>query len=153
MPQQTLEPILAEQPFLKGLGKEYLQLLVGCASNVRYETGQFLLRESEEANQFFIIRHGRVAIEVYQPDRGPITIETVGEGDVIGWSWLVPPYHWRFDARALELTRAVVLDAKCLRGKCEEDYHLGYELLNRFLNIIERRLQATRLQLLDIYRV
>ncbi|NLT65594.1 MAG: cyclic nucleotide-binding domain-containing protein [Acidobacteria bacterium] len=149
---QTLEPIMAEQPFLKGLDAEHLQLLVGCASNVRYEAGQYLLRESEEANQFYIIRHGRVAIEVYTPNRGPIVIETLGEGDVLGWSWLVPPYNWRFDARAIELTRAIVLDGKCLRGKCEQDYQLGYELLSRFLQIIERRLQATRLQLLDVYK-
>jgi len=149
---QTLEPILAEQPFLKNLRQEHLQLLVGCASNTRYEAGQFLLREGAEADKFFIIRHGRVAIEIYTPDRGPITIETIGEGDVLGWSWLVPPYNWRFDARAMELTRAIVLDGKCLRGKCEEDHHLGYELLNRFLHIIDRRLQATRVQVLDIYR-
>jgi CRP/FNR family transcriptional regulator, cyclic AMP receptor protein len=152
MPQQTLEPILAQQPFLKNLESEHLKLLVGCAANARYEAGQFLLREGEEANQFFIIRHGRVAVEIYTPDRGAITIETVGEGDVIGWSWLVPPYNWRFDARAVDLTRAIVLDAKCLRGKCEEDHHLGYELLNRFLNVIDRRLQATRFQLIDVYR-
>jgi CRP/FNR family transcriptional regulator, cyclic AMP receptor protein len=149
---QTLEPILAEQPFLKDLNPAFLQLLVGCASNARYEAGQFLLREGEEANQFFVIRHGRVGIELYTHDRGAITIETLGEGDVLGWSWLVPPYNWRFDARAVDLTRAIVLDAKCLRGKCEQDYQLGYELMTRFLQVIERRLQATRLQLLDIYR-
>ena len=150
---QTLEPILAEQPFLRDLGPGFLQLLVGCASNARYEAGQFLLREGEDANQFFIIRHGRVGIEIYTHDRGAITIETIGEGDVLGWSWLVPPYNWRFDARAIDLTRAIVLDAKCLRGKCEQDYHLGYEMMTRFLQVIERRLQATRLQLLDIYRL
>jgi len=149
---QTLEPILAEQPFLKNMEQEHLQLLVGCASNARYETGQFLLRESEEADRFFIIRHGRVAIEIYTPERGPMAIETIGEGDVLGWSWLVPPYNWRFDARAIELTRVIILDGKCLRSKCEQDHHLGYELLNRFLHIIDRRLQATRFQLLDIYR-
>lgn len=149
---QTLEPILAEQPFLKNLGREHLKLLVGCASNTRYEVGQYLLRESEEANQFFIIRHGRVAIEISAPDRGPIIIETIGEGDVLGWSWLVSPFHWRFDARAAELTRAIVLDGKCLRDKCEKDHDLGYELLSRFLHVIERRLQATRFQLLDIYK-
>ena len=71
---------------------------------------------------------------------------------MLGWSWLVSPYLWRFDARALELTRALVLDGKCLRGKCESDHHLGYALLNRFAHIIDRRLQATRIQLLDIYR-
>jgi CRP-like cAMP-binding protein len=72
-------------------------------------------------------------------------------GEVLGWSWLIPPYHWKFDARAIEQTRALALDGKCLRTKCEEDHDLGYELLKRFAQIMEERLQATRLQLLDVY--
>jgi len=151
MIMQTLEPILAEHPFLKGLDPEYLKLLVGCASNVRFNAGQFIFREGEEANQFYMIRQGKVALETLAAERGPITVQTVGEGDVLGWSWLIPPYRWRFDARALELTRAIALDGKCLRQKSEEDHNLGYELLKRFSNIIVERLEATRLQLLDIY--
>jgi CRP/FNR family cyclic AMP-dependent transcriptional regulator len=150
---ETLEPILAEHPFLQGLDKHHLELLVGCARNVRFEAGKFLFREGEQANSFYIIRHGRVAVEIFAPQKGPITIETVVEGDVLGWSWLVPPYNWRFDARAMEMTRAVALDGVCLRNKCETDHDLGYELMKRFANIIDRRLQATRLQLLDIYAV
>jgi len=150
---QTLEPILAEHPFLKGLDAQYLKLLVGCASNVRFNAGQFIFREGEEANEFYMIRQGKVALEILGAERGPITIQTVGEGDVLGWSWLIPPYRWRFNARALELTRAIALDGKCLRTKSEEDRDLGYELLKRFSSIIVERLEATRLQLLDVYRV
>jgi CRP-like cAMP-binding protein len=148
---ETLEPVLAEHPFLQGIEEKHLQLLVGCASNARFDPGQFLFREGEEANQFFIIRHGRVAIEIYTAERGPITVQTLGEGEVLGWSWLIPPYQWHFDARAVELTRALALDGKCLRTKCEDDHHLGYELLKRFTHIIEQRMQATILQLLDVY--
>jgi CRP-like cAMP-binding protein len=150
---QTLEPILAEHPFLKGLDAQYLKLLVGCASNVRFNAGQFIFREGEEANEFYMIRQGKVALEILGAERGPITVQTVGEGDVLGWSWLIPPYRWRFNARALELTRAIALDGKCLRTKSEEDRNLGYELLKRFSSIIVERLEATRLQLLDVYRV
>jgi hypothetical protein len=75
----------------------------------------------------------------------------LGEGEILGWSWLIPPYNWHFDARAVELTRAIALDGKCLRNKCEQDHDLGYELLKRFAHIMEQRLQATRLQLLDVY--
>jgi CRP-like cAMP-binding protein len=92
-----------------------------------------------------------VALEIVAPQRGPIIVETLGEGDILGWSWLIPPYNWHFDARAVELTRAIALDGKCLRTKCEADHDLGYELLKRFTNIMEQRLEATRLQLLDIY--
>jgi CRP-like cAMP-binding protein len=99
-----------------------------------------------------MIRQGKVAIEILAPELGPITVQTVGEGDVLGWSWLIPPYRWRFGARAVELTRAITLDGKCLRQKSEEDHDLGYELLKRFSGIIVERLEATRLQLLDIYK-
>jgi CRP/FNR family cyclic AMP-dependent transcriptional regulator len=148
---ETLEPILAEHPFIKGLEPHHVQLIVGCASNMRFDAGQFMLREGEEANQFYIIRKGKVALEVFSPEKGPIIIDTLGDGEVLGWSWLIPPYHWRFDARAVELTRAIALDGKCLRNKCEEDHDLAYELLKRFAHLMEERLEATRLQLMDIY--
>jgi CRP-like cAMP-binding protein len=150
---ETLERILLEHPFLKGLDRSYIELIVGCASNVRFNAGEFIFREGEEANRFYFIRHGRVALEIFVPERGAITIQTLGEGDVLGWSWLFPPYRWHFDARALELTRAIALDGKCLRQKCEENHDLGYELMKRFAHVIEERLQATRIQLLDIYGV
>lgn len=148
---ETLETVLAEHPFLQGLSAEHLHLMVGCASNVRFEAGQYLFHEGDQANKFYFIRQGKVAVEIRAAAKGPIVIQTLNAGEVLGWSWLIPPYEWHFDARAVELTRAFALDGKCLRTKCEEDHHLGYELLKRFTDIIEQRLQATRLQLLDIY--
>jgi len=148
---ETLERILAEHAFFTDLAPEHLRLLVGCAANVRFESGQFLFHADEEANQFFLIRKGKVALEVAPPGGPPLTLQTLGEGEILGWSWLVPPYHWLFDARAIEASLAIALDGKCLRGKCEADHDLGFELLKRFAHIMEERLQATRLQLLDVY--
>lgn len=148
---ESLERILAEHRFFRNLDPHYLATIVGCASNVRFEHGQFLFREGQEANAFYLIRHGELALEIFSPSHGPVTIETLGEGDVVGWSWLIPPYRWHFDARALSLVRAIALDGKCLRTKCEADHDLGYELLKRFSTIVEERLQATRLQLIDVY--
>jgi len=148
---ETLEPVLAEHPFFQALAPEDLHVLAGCAMNVRFETGQQLFREGAEANEFYLIRHGKVALEVVVPGRSSVTIQTLGPGEILGWSWLVPPYRWRFDARAVELVRAIALDGKCLRAKCEADPRLGFELLKRFAQVIIERLQATRLQLLDIY--
>lgn len=153
MQTQTLEPILAQHPFLKDLDPGHLGLIVGCASNVRFDAGTYIFREGQEANQFYIIRHGKVALELFAPERGVLTIQTLGAGEVLGWSWLFPPYRWVFDARALELTRAIALDGKCLRAKCDEDHHLGYEMVKRFAQVIIERLQASRLQLLDVYGV
>ena len=120
---------------------------------MHFDAEQYILHEGEEATNFYIIHQGKVALEIFTSDRGPITIQTIGEGDVLGWSWLIPPYHWHYDARAIEPTSAIALDAKCLRAKCEEDHDLGYELLKRFAHVITQRLEATRLQLLDVYGV
>lgn len=148
---RTLETILAEHPFFEGLPDKHLKVIVGCASNVSFEEGETIFREGEEANRFYLIRQGRVALEVYAAGIGTITIQTLDAGDILGWSWLVPPYRWHFDARAVEPVRAIALDGECLRRKCEDDHDLGYELLKRFAEIITQRLQATRLQLLDVY--
>jgi CRP-like cAMP-binding protein len=147
----TLDSILAEHPFLKGLAPPQIELIAGCASNVRFNKGDYIFREDEEADRFYLIRHGLIALDVFVPQRGPVTIDTIQEGEVLGWSWLFPPYRWHFDARALQLTRAVAFDGKCLREKCDKDSRLGYELVMRFSQIIMQRLQSARLQLLDLY--
>ncbi len=148
---ETLERLIAEHPFFTGLEDEYIRLVVGCASNVRFDADQFLFREGEEADAFYIIRTGRVALEINAAGRGPLIIDVIEPGEVLGWSWFIAPYRWHFDARAIELTRAIALDGKCLRTKCESDHHLGYELLKRVATVMEQRLQAARVQLMDLY--
>ena len=147
----TLEPILAEHPFLKGMKKEHLTLVTGCASNAKFDAGTYLFKEGQDAHQFYIVRQGAIALEVFSPAHGPLVVNTVGEGEVMGWSWLVPPYRWHFDGKATELVRAIALDGKCLRGKCEKDHDLGYELLKRFSEMMSHRLDAARMQLIDLY--
>jgi CRP/FNR family cyclic AMP-dependent transcriptional regulator len=148
---ETLRPILAEHPFFKDLDPRHLDLVVGCASNVRFDAGKFIFRQGEEADQFYLIREGLVALEIFVPGRGAVTVQTLGEGEVLGWSWLVPPYRWMFDAHATELTRAIALDGKCLRNKSEQDHDLGYQLLKRFSTVVQGNLDAARLQILNIY--
>jgi CRP/FNR family cyclic AMP-dependent transcriptional regulator len=151
MAAESLERILGEHPFFGGMEEPYLQLFVDCASNVRFNAGEMIFREGEDANTFYLIRHGKVALETSGPQHGSVIIETLSEGEVLGWSWMVPPYRWRFDARAVEAVRAIALDGRCLRGRSEEDHDLGYELMKRAALVMERRLQAARLQLLDVY--
>jgi CRP-like cAMP-binding protein len=151
MNQQTLEPLLAQHPFFQGLSAADIQLLAGCATNVVFKAGEMIGREGDAANQFYLLRQGNVALEVYVPERGQVVLQTIGAGEIVGWSWLIPPYQWRFDVRAVELTRALALDGKCLRGKCEDNPRLGYELLKRVAQVFAERLLATRLQLLDVY--
>lgn len=149
---ENLSRILAEHPFMKGLEPKYIELLVGCASNVRFDPGTFVFRQGEEANQFFLIRQGRITLTIDSEIYGPISIQTLKKGDILGWSWLVPPYYRHFDAQALELTRVIAFDGKCLRTKCQEDKNLGYELFMRMVPLMGQRLEDTRLKLQDVFK-
>ena len=150
---ETLEKVIEEHPFFVGLAPQYIELAVGCASNVRFEADEFICREGMPAAHFYLIRQGRVQIRTFVPKSGSITIQTLEQGDVLGFSWLIPPHEYRFDAQAIEFTRAIALDGVCLRKKCESDHDFGYELLKRFSTVVARRLEAARLQLLDVYDV
>ena len=148
---KTLDAELAQSPVFRGLTAAQLELIAGCGQNTGFEAGDYLFREGGQADTFYLLRHGRVQLEIFAPGRGAVTIQTVDDGDVVGWSWLFPPYRWHFDARALDSVRAVAFDGACLRRKCEEDHSLGFELLGRFSPVMLERLQATRMQLLDVY--
>jgi CRP-like cAMP-binding protein len=148
---ETIETLLHEVPLFEGLAPAELELIAGCGSNVRFREGEVLFREGDEANTFYVVRHGTVALETFVPARGSVTIETIEAGEVVGWSWLFHPYRWHFDARALSLVRATGFDGACLRGKCEADPRLGYDLMSRFAQVVIERLQWTRLRLLDVY--
>ena len=150
---ENLERIIAEHPFFEGLDSEFTKLMVSCASNVRFKAGTYILKEGDPANTFYLIREGKVAVEVFAPQRQPIIVATLSVGELLGWSWLLPPFQWKFHARAIDGVRAIALDGKCLRTKCEENHDLGYAVLKRFAQIMEQRLDATRLQLLDVYSV
>lgn len=148
---RTLDAVITESPVFADLEPEYLELVAGCAKNVVFDAGDRLFKEGDEANAFYVVRHGLVALEQYVPNQGMLTVETVGPGEIAGWSWLVPPYRWQLSARAIEPTRAVELDGACLRGKCEYDPELGYRLLSRISGELVQVISRARLQLADVY--
>jgi CRP-like cAMP-binding protein len=149
---ETLERLLAAHPFFAGLPEGDLHLLAECATNARFRAGERLFRQGDAADRFFVVREGRVALELALPGRGAVALQTVEAGQVLGWSWLIPPHEFRYSARALEDVRALCLDGACLRGKCERDPRLGFALLRRFSEMLSQRLEATLLQLVDVYR-
>jgi CRP/FNR family transcriptional regulator, cyclic AMP receptor protein len=149
---KSIRDLLAEHPFFAGLDPADVDLLAGCGANVRFAAGSRILAEGEPADLFYVLRSGRAALEVSVPGRKPLVIETLGPGEILGVSWLFAPYRWAFDATALDDVSAVGLDAACLRAKCDEDTRLGYVLMSRFAVLLRDRLQAARLQLLDVYR-
>lgn len=143
--------MVLEQPLFRGLEARVGALLGGCARNVRFRAGEALFHEGAPADEFFLLRRGRVALESLERGRAPAVFLTLAPGEIVGASWLVPPYRWTFDARALEPAIAIGLDVRCLRAKCEADHDLGYELLKRVAAALVRRMHAARLQLLDVY--
>jgi CRP-like cAMP-binding protein len=147
----SIAEVVRRHPLFADLAPAHVELLAGCGRNVRFAAGRHLLREGQPADRFFLLRRGRVAIQTVVPGRGAVVIETLGPGEVLGWSWLVPPFRWHFDAEALEPVAATAFDGACLRAKCEADPTLGYALMRRFTQVIVDRLQHTRLRLLDLY--
>lgn len=147
----NLGRILEEHPFAQGLDPALKDVMIGCAANERFEAGQFLFREGGEAKKFYLVRSGVVAVEVHAPGRQALTVETVDDGGVLGWSWLVPPHKWTFDARAQTLVRALSFDSTCLMRKMESDPVLGYQVMKRFVPVMAHRLHAARMQMFDLY--
>lgn len=141
------EFIMAPHPFLTGLCEHQLKLLAEWAHRVHFRKGSYIFREGELANRFYLIQHGAVAIESAADDSAPVVLQTLSDGDVLGWSWLFPPYAWHFDARAVEETDAIFLPGLRLRELCETDHALGFEVMKRISRLVIQRLQAARLQL------
>jgi len=148
---ESLEPILKQHPFFKDLPQKYIDFMVGCTTHVVFKAGEVILSEGESADKFYLIRSGKVAVYIAKPEE--IVIETIHENDILGWSWLIPPYRYRFSAKATENVRALALDGKCLREKCQTNSDLGYELFKRIIGVLSERLEATRLRLLNIYNI
>ncbi len=147
---RTIAEDLPGHPFFAGLDSDALALLAGCAVNMHARPGEYLFREGEPADSFFVIREGRVALEMRLPT-GAAVLDTAEQGEVLGWSWLVPPYRWTFDGRAVDHVRAVRFDGGCLREKCAADPDLGYALLQRIVQVMSQRLHSARVRLLDLY--
>ena len=148
---KTIRDHLAENPVFSGFDGDTLDLVAGCGHNVHFEAGDQLLREGTDADAVILLRHGDVAIEVAAPQKDPLIVETLHEGDIVDWSWLVPPYRNMSDARALTDVRAISLDAGCIRGKCDDYPKLGYQMFKHWLPHLAGRIRAQRLQVLDLY--
>jgi CRP/FNR family transcriptional regulator, cyclic AMP receptor protein len=151
MKTKAVAALIAAHPLFEGLDPGLVDYLAGCGRNVAFEPGARIFHEGAPADLFYLIRRGNVALEVHDPRRGSYVFQTVGAGDVLGVSWLVPPYRWEFDARATDAVGAVAFDASCIREKCDTDPAVGYALMKRFVPVLVERLQAARLQAMDVY--
>ena len=148
---ETLDELIAHAPVFAGLRADDLTLIAGCAKNVGFDEGELLFREGEPADTFYVVRRGRVSLELHTPERGGLVIDTIEPGEVVGWSWRFEPETRPCDARAPGPRRAIDGDGACRRGHGEDDKELGYELMKRFAQVMIDRLQHARVRLLDVY--
>lgn len=151
MGTKGLGEIIGQHHLFADFRQEYLDVVAGCAKNAHFKPAEYLCKEGEAADEMYLIRTGKVALEISQAGHGHMTFQSAGPGEVVGLSWLVPPYRWSYDARAVDEVQAIAIDTHCLRTKCEADTALGYEVMKRCMPIIVERLHGTRLQLLDLY--
>jgi len=152
--QIETEPIVtrvALHPFLAGMNRVQLALLTDCAMATQFKKGEAILREGEFANRFYLIESGKVVLESFDGFGEPLVIETIRSGDLLGWSWMFPPYTWQFSARAVQPTTAIFFYGTILREYCEKDHSLGYELLKRMSAVMVKRLQAARKNMLALH--
>ena len=145
------EDILEKHPFFKDLKQEHLDILADCCGQKKFNPGEIVGHEGEPADYFYLVQEGKVAIQIHAPNKGVITLQTVGPGDIIGWSWLFPPYKWSFDIKAITATKTLAMNGKCLRQKCEDNPDFGYPIMKKFSQVLIQRLKATRMQILDLY--
>lgn len=143
--------IISGHSFFEGLTPENLAFVAGCGKNVVFNEGQAIANPGDAANDFYLIRDGRVAISLEVPPKKSFVFQTLGSNDILGLSWLIPPYRWTVSAHAIQTTHAIALDGSCLRRKCEEDPVLGFKLMKHLTEILVKREEAARLHLLDVY--
>jgi len=148
---RTIRDLLAEQPLFADLPAADLDFLAGCGRNVHFDVGQHVLHSGAAADYFYLLRKGAVRLEIDQPGRGSLAAETLRPGDIVGISWLFPPYRYAFDGLAVEPCDLIALDANCMRTKCDEDPRLGYLLMKRFAALLTTRLHHLQLRALDLY--
>lgn len=147
---KDLKAVIGQHRLFQGLNARHLELLASHATEARFDSGQILFREGDVAWQFYLIQTGRVVLESYVPPQGLMHIQFISAGEILGWSWLFPPFHWHFQARAVEPTDAIYLDGCRLLIACEEDHHFGYELMKRITQVLIHRLEVGQKRLLEL---
>ncbi len=143
MSPSDLEQAVAKHSFVQGMTPAHIQVLTQCAMFAKFETGQIVFHKGEIANRFYLIQQGKISIETHADGQEGVTVQTIGAGEVLGWSWLFEPYYWHFNACALEPTQAIFFYGTRLREQCEQDREFGYELMRRVTAVVMERLQST----------
>lgn len=147
----NVELIIAAHPFWHGLDAGFLPLLARQAKLDRYGVGDLIFQERQDADHLYLLHHGQVALEAFLPGRGVTTLQILGPGEALGWSWLFPPYHWQFSARSVDVTEIISFSAARLRQLSDENPAFGRDLVSRMAQVLLQRLQAARQKLQELH--
>ena len=139
---------LAAHPFLHGISRDHLAVLAEAASDVAFPARHRLFEDGGSASRFWLVQSGQVTLDLHMPGQGQVRIDTIGMGELLGWSWLFPPYKWAFGAVAASPVEAFEFDGRAVRTSCASDPVLGYEVTRRLAHVVAKRLQATRVRLI-----
>ena len=149
---QNIEQRLARHPFLRGIPGDNIKLIAEDAVLMVFKPGEMIMRQGRKANYLFLIEKGKVALGLLKSGEGPLTIQNLGKGDSLGWSWMFPPYKWKFDARAKTRVEILAIEGRPLSAKMGRYPLLGYEVMKKMAGSLAQRLEATRHQLVRVYR-
>jgi CRP-like cAMP-binding protein len=151
MKTHPIDQVVAAHPVFAGLPTEVHDLVGRCSRLRRFAPGELLFEAGQDAERFFLVRHGTVTVEALVPGRGPVIVATVGPGEVLDGAWLIAPYRWQFDGRARDTVVALEVDGTCLRERADQSPEFGYPLMRRFATIASERLDGALIRLLDLY--
>lgn len=149
MTELSIKQELTEEGFFAGLDAAYMQFLVEQAQRCHADQNQILFRHGNRATWFYLISHGEVSIEIPAIEGPTMQLQSLGAGRILGWSWLIPPYKWSFQARAVEASELIAINGAAVLERCEEDPRFGYELFKRFSALMSRRLSEARARMME----
>ena len=145
--ENNVRSILEEHQFFSGLNPTFLKLIEDSASIETFDSHDYLFYEGDPAPHFYLVLEGLIGIQIFGGEAGFINIQKLCPGEIIGWSWLLPPYNWFFSGEVLESCRVVKFDGEKLRNICDDNHDFGYEMARRLTSIVTQRLSETRSKL------
>jgi CRP/FNR family cyclic AMP-dependent transcriptional regulator len=149
MSKQSIEDYLSAHAFFSRMDSSFLKFLSNSAAGLRIKKGDVLFKQGAPADKFYLLRNGQVSVQVPALVGPALEIQTLGEDQILGWSWLIPPYRWSFLARAVEDSDLLEFDGSAILARCEKDPKFGYELFKRFAALMSERLDAARQKMMD----
>ena len=149
MSNQLIVKYLSTHDFFSGLSEDALKFLCECASTYEIKKGQILFRQGERADKFYVARNGRISVQIPALMGPNLEIQSLGKDQVLGWSWLISPYQWSFQAKAEDDSELLEFNGTAILTRCEKEPKFGYEVLKRFAALMSERLEAARLKMMD----